>query len=206
MNIAALSNLQLDALREAGNIGAGHAATALSKLLRQKIPMSVPRAALIPLPEVSGLLGGSETNVWAVYLQISGDIEGHMLFLLPSESAGLMIDLMMGQISGSTHTVDELGGSILGELGNILTSNYLVALADLAKLRLLPSIPHLAQDMIGAIIDGLVAGLSISSDTVLVIETEFAFAEAGSLIGYMLMLPSPESLERLLQSLGMAGN
>ena len=44
-----LSPLQLDALREIGNIGAGNSATALSQIINKKIDMNVPKVAFVPI-------------------------------------------------------------------------------------------------------------------------------------------------------------
>ena len=41
-DILKLTAMQLDALREIGNVGAGNAATALSQILNRKIGMTVP--------------------------------------------------------------------------------------------------------------------------------------------------------------------
>ena len=52
-----LKALQLDALREVANIGAGHAATALSQLTHRRIMISVPEINIARLEEVPGLIG-----------------------------------------------------------------------------------------------------------------------------------------------------
>lgn len=203
MDITALSTLQLDALREAGNIGAGHAATALSKLLRQRILMSVPKASVMPLAEVNVMVGGPDTVVWAIYLGIEGQVNGHMLFLLPYQHATLLVDLVMGYPLGKTPEIDEMGTSILGEVGNVLTASYLVALSGLTKLDMQVSVPQLAMDMVGAVLDSVVAELAVASDRVLALETVFSAEDGGPLKGFMFMLPTPDSLDTLLRALGM---
>jgi chemotaxis protein CheC len=205
MDITTLSSLQLDALREAGNIGAGHAATALSKLLRQRIAMAVPRASVMPLSQVDVMIGGPDTPVWAIYLRIEGQLSGHMLFMLPYEHATHLVDMVMGRPLGQTPEIDEMGTSILGEVGNVLTSNYLVALGNLTKLEMRVSIPHLAADMAGAVLDAVIAELAVASDRVVALETELSAENGSPLKGYMFMLPKPESLEALLGSMGMMG-
>lgn len=44
-----LKELQFDALKEVANIGAGHAATALSQMTNKKIMISVPEVTVTPL-------------------------------------------------------------------------------------------------------------------------------------------------------------
>ncbi|GMA61544.1 chemotaxis protein CheC [Alicyclobacillus fastidiosus] len=53
-----LDDLTADALREFGNIGAGHAATALSVLLQGRVMMSVTDARLCPFRDIVDVVGG----------------------------------------------------------------------------------------------------------------------------------------------------
>lgn len=58
-----ITSFHLDVLKEIGNIGAAHAATALSDLLGKKIDMKVPKVEMVPFHEMMELAGGSETVV-----------------------------------------------------------------------------------------------------------------------------------------------
>ena len=51
-DVRGLKELQLDALREVANIGAGHAATALSQMTNHTIMIAVPEVNVRPLEEV----------------------------------------------------------------------------------------------------------------------------------------------------------
>ena len=53
-DIASLSPVQMDALREIGNVGAGNSATALSQIINRRIDMDVPRVSIVPLEEEIG--------------------------------------------------------------------------------------------------------------------------------------------------------
>lgn len=207
MDIASLNKEQIDALREVGNIGAGHAATALSTMIGRRIAMNVPKANILDLAAASELIGGSEIQVCAVYLEVSGDVPGHVLFILPKNGSKLIVDLMLGRTPGSTVELDELSYSALGELGNILVANCLVAMGDLTRLNLIPSPPALAFDMVGAILDGIVTELSMASDSILVLETDFTlaiedFPAAEEIQGYFLFFPDAGSVDKMLRALG----
>ena len=52
--LRSLKAIQIDALREVANIGAGHAATALSQMIGETIMISVPRINVSRLEEVEG--------------------------------------------------------------------------------------------------------------------------------------------------------
>jgi chemotaxis protein CheC len=74
INYENLNSMQLDVLKELGNIGAGNAVTALSKMLDKKINMEVPQVRILELAEVSEIFGGAEVPVTGIYLRMEGDI------------------------------------------------------------------------------------------------------------------------------------
>jgi chemotaxis protein CheC len=67
-----LSGMQLDILREIGNIGSGNAATALAQLLNAKIDMNVPQVNILPFAEVPDLVGGADLHVVGLFLVATG--------------------------------------------------------------------------------------------------------------------------------------
>src|SRR5213594_2917417 len=73
-----LKALQLDALKEVANIGAGHAATALSQLTHRRIMISVPEINIARLEEVPSLIGDPQEVVAAVLMHMLGDLTGHV--------------------------------------------------------------------------------------------------------------------------------
>ncbi|GIM47822.1 hypothetical protein DNHGIG_33710 [Collibacillus ludicampi] len=75
-----LNEFHLDVLREIGNIGAGHAATALSTLLQQEIQMKVPCVRIASFDEIADILGGAEQIVIGVFLRTVGEIPGNIFF------------------------------------------------------------------------------------------------------------------------------
>lgn len=202
-DMRSLSYLELDALREIGTIGAGHAATALSQLLNTRVNMMVPRVSAIPLHEVPCLVSGPETPVVGVFLKVFGDVQGNILFLLPRESSESLVNLAIGQPIGTTRNLnDEFDQSVIKETVNILTSSYLNALTMMTKLVMLLSVPALAQDMAGALLNTVLTEFGKTGDYALVIETKFnlPFRE---LIGHFLLVPHPEALATMMQTLGV---
>jgi chemotaxis protein CheC len=196
-----LTPLQLDALREVGNIGSGNAAVALSTMVDKKVLLSVPRASLVPLVKVSDLVGGAETPVVGIYLHISGDASGSMLLLLAETSANELAHLMVSENSeGDLTTVEQ---SALQETGSILAGSYLNALSQMTAILLRPSVPGFAMDMAGAIIDFILVEISQSEDYVLVIETEFDIME-HVIKGHLILFPDLGSLDIILGRLGVS--
>ena len=137
-DVLKLSAMQLDALREIGNVGAGNSATALSQIINRKIDMNVPKVAILPLGDVPDVVGGADAMVVGVFLRVYGKAPGSVLFLLPKDSAFYLVDTLMGKERGVTKTLDFMDESALMEIGNILAGAYLNALSHFTKLTLLP--------------------------------------------------------------------
>jgi chemotaxis protein CheC len=204
-----ITSMHLDILKEIGNIGAGHAATALSTLLDKKIDMKVPSVQVVSFDEMMDMAGGPDNVVVSVFLRIEGEAPGSMFFLLPLEQASMYIRSMIKDRSFSFNAppYSELGLSAMQELGNILSGSYLSSLSDFTNLKLLPSVPALSVDMAGAIIGFGLLEISQVSDYVIVIDTalkEEEGEESESVKGHFFLLPDPESFEIIFQSLGVS--
>ena len=97
MTFTHLTEGQLDALREISNIGMGHAATALSQLIGETVYLRVPRVTVTDIAQVPQLLGGAETVVAGITLQLLGDARGNILLIFPRESAQRLLSRLLGQ-------------------------------------------------------------------------------------------------------------
>ncbi|MGE5598141.1 MAG: chemotaxis protein CheC [Bacteroidota bacterium] len=198
----ALNALQLDALTEIGNIGAGHAATVLSQMLKERIIITVPRINLLPLAEASEMAGGPETVVVGIYLRVFGDAPGSILFVFPRSSALQLVDILVGRQPGTTTLLRDYEQSALKEIGNILTGAFLYALSNFTGLTMLPSVPSYAMDMAGAIVGTVLLEMGTVADHALVIETSFLTKDQDSR-GHFLLLPDLGTLDVLLDAIGV---
>lgn len=204
-----ITSLHLDVLKEIGNIGAAHAATALSALLQKKIDMRVPKVEMVSFNDMMELAGGSETVVVGIFLRIEGDAEGSMFFILPIEQANRFIQRLIldESFDFNNSPVSELGLSAMQEMGNILSGSYLSALSDFTGLKIYPTVPGLSVDMFGAIISIGLIELSQVSDTVIAINTSIVDEEIGkeeTVQGHFFLLPDPDSFETIFHSLGVS--
>lgn len=197
-----LTELQLDALREVGNIGAGHAATTLSELIDRKVLITVPQIRLLPFPQLLQAMGGSERAVAAVYNRVSGDISGSMLFVFPQESVFLMLSLLQGREVRVSSVLNDAEKEELRRTGDILAISYLNALTRFTGVGCSPSSGEFAFDMVGAIIDSVAAQIGLEAEYAVLIETEFMEA-SRRVRGKLLFLPSPRSLKIILERLGI---
>jgi chemotaxis protein CheC len=193
---------QLDVLREIGNIGAGHAATALSNLLGKPVNMDMPKVKLIPFDEIAEQVGGLEAVVVAIFLRIQGEIAGNLFLLMPVESAKQLLREMTYVESSDGMYFNEMEVSALSEIGNILAGSYLTSLADFIQVMLSPTVPGFAVDMAGAILTYGLLSFGDAGDTALLIETSFLNG-SNRFEGHLFMIPDPESLEKIFAALGV---
>jgi chemotaxis protein CheC len=194
-----LRDVHLDALQEICNIGMGHAATALSQMIGKTVNLNVPKVTLAGLDQVPDIIGGAEQVVVGIYLQVWGDFRGNLLLIFPRESAQNLNALLTGQPATSELILSEIHASALKEVANILAGAYLGAMGNLLGLSLLPSVPSLAFDMAGAIVDYILIELGQESDLTLVVETQF-FGMGSTIRGHFFLLPDPNSLKLILEA------
>ncbi|MGE5619627.1 MAG: chemotaxis protein CheC [Sphingomonadaceae bacterium] len=190
----------LRALSVVADIGFQRASRGLSEMTG--IPMEAKAAQVrrLPVASVPDLVGGAEAIVCASYLKISGQIEGHMLLILPLGDACKLASMLLGEPVPPNPELPEMARSALGEAGNITGSFFLAAMADAAGLELCPSPPAVVVDMGSAILDTVLADLSQESEDVFVIDTVFAQSER-SVNAVFLVLPRPSYLYFILERL-----
>ena len=190
----------MDAFKEVGNIGAGHAATALSQLIKKKVMISVPSARVMELKDVPGLIGDKNSLVAGIIMNVLGDISAKILFLLTRESALSLADMLLQKQAGSSKVLSEIGNSAIKETGNILAGAYMNALNEFLGLMLLPSVPNLVFDIAEAVMTSVSEGFEGVSNSILSIETQFSEADKQVIKGYMLLIPDISSVKVLLEA------
>ncbi|KIY21518.1 MULTISPECIES: chemotaxis protein CheC [Mesobacillus] len=206
--LKSILDIHLDILKEVGNIGAGHAATALSTIMNKKIDMRVPSVRVVSFDEVMELAGGADNVVASVFLRIEGEAPGSMFFILPLPQAEKYIRQLTKNetFSFKNEQDNELALSALQELGNILSGSYLSSLSDFTKLSMYPSVPALSIDMVGAIVSFGLLELSQVSDYAIVIDTALDEEDAElpeSVRGHFFLMPDPNSFHIIFSALGV---
>ena len=213
-NIDDLNSIHIDVLREIGNIGAGNAATALAKLLNRKIDMDVPRVKIMDFRSVSETLGGAELPVVGIMLGVTGDLTGHILFVLKQQAAAILVNMLMGNLAYDAggdgddaleFEFSEMEISALKEIGNILAGSYLSSLSTMTNLNIAPSVPDLAIDMAGAILSVPAIEFGKVGDSVLYIETEFSDGEK-KVVGDFFLVPDVDTYSVLMNALELVLN
>lgn len=199
-----LNEIQLDALKEVGNIGAGNAATALSQMINRKVNMSVPQIDVLEYEEMIKRVGNEDDLVVAVLLKVLGDAPGSILFVMNLDKAQ---ELSKQLLQGFTDVTEEIYMSVFQEIGNILGNSYLIAITKLTNLNLLTTVPAVAVDMLSAVLSTCFIDAEQFDDYILAIDTNFIDSiegidelESG---GFFFYIPKPGSLNKILSNLGL---
>lgn len=183
--------------------GARGSADGLSVMVGEPIAVDSRGIVSMPLASVVAIGGSPERDVVAVYLGISGDVDGHLVLVFSEAMAFRLSDMLIGLPEGTTVALDELARSALGELGNVTGTSFLNAVGNATGLVLHPSPPIVLADMCGAILDGVVADQAQVSDEALLIQVELTRSgDPGNRVeGELLVLPTPHSLRRIIDRL-----
>ncbi len=204
-DVRSLKELQLDALREVANIGAGHAATALSQLTNHTIMIAVPEVNVRALEEVTDMVGPPDEVVAAVLMHMMGDLTGRTLVIFPQQSACTLCDILFKRRPGTTGEFGEMEQSGLKEAGNILASAYMNALSDFMGMMLVPSVPSLVIDLNAAVLTTAYLNFGHDRDFVFCVETSFRVEGAEEpLRGHFLLMPDTPSLRAIFDAIRLS--
>jgi len=203
-DVRELEEIQFDALREVANMGAGHAATALSQMTNSRIMVNVPRLQVARLEEVPELITEPDSIVAAVMMHLLGDVTGRTLLILPRDSAMRLSEILLRREKGAVRVFGELEQSAIKEAGNILCAAYVNALSDFMGMMILPSVPSLVIDLCAAVLTTAYSDFSSDSDYVFSIETRFTMNSGEAVQGHFLLLPDLPSLDAILRAVRLA--
>lgn len=200
--LSKLEGFKLDVLKEVGNIGAGHAATALSQLLNKPIDMAVPKVQILPFEDIAEKVGGAEKIVLTVFFRVEGDAPGNLFYIMGPEAGKSLLNRLGAFEPTEGLDLTEMEQSALGEIGNILAGSYLSSLADFTNLAMSPTVPALALDMAGAILSYGMIQFGEMGDAALLIDTTFLQGN-DEVEGQFFLIPDPESFNKIFTALGV---
>jgi chemotaxis protein CheC len=160
-------------MTELAAAGIKNAAQGFSGLLGHKIDVTPPIVRVVSLFDIPKLTGGPEKEAIGIYLRAEGDISGQIMLILPLLKAMELVDLLMDLDTGTTKTLGTVERSALGEVGNMTGAFFLNAVANMTKTSIRPTPPAVIVDMVGAILDIIIATTGGVSEYVLLMESNF---------------------------------
>jgi chemotaxis protein CheC len=191
------TDLQLDALRELANIGSGNASTALSSMLARTVDISVPSVEALAFADAVEACGSPETEMTGIVLGVVGDMDATVLLLVTPQDAATICRLL------GVEADSEWAESALGEIGNVVGTSYINALAAMTGMELEPTPPSTATDMLGAIVATVLSGHALAGDVALMLDTDLRVEGEDCSISFLLV-PDQGGVEDLLARLGLA--
>jgi chemotaxis protein CheC len=190
-----LSELQMDALTEIFNIGAGRAASSLSEIVGDEVKLSVPRVQLYQSSEINAeVLSLNSPRVGAVKQSFSGPFNADAMLLFTEERAMEIVHDMMGSQVG-IEEIAEFEEEAMCELGNIILNACLSSMADILKLTLDSSLPAYSVGETDTILRQIIS--EANQPVMLVLHIDLAIEKRLSQ-GYLVFLLSSSSLRELL--------
>lgn len=199
MDTKNLTALQLDALREVANIGAAHAATALSQIIEKTILINVTRVDLCAVDAVLEIFEEPESRVVAVRLKMLGDAVGGFILVWSWEDA-LTLAAILKKEPRRPPELSAMDISALKESGSILAAAYLQAIGDFIGFSIIPAVPELFYGEIAEVLERTISELARRSEIAFCLETEFIDSK-NQLRGRFLLVPDVKGLQMILGKL-----
>ena len=197
-----LNDIQIDVLREIGNIGSGNAASSLAKMLSVQIDIDVPVVRILDYEQAMQEMGGAEQMIVGLLLSLEGDVTGMMMFLLHENFAKSLLASLLGMDEPLVEEMDEMGYSAIQEVANVMAASYVNAIAEMTGFTINISPPDLCVDMLGAILSVPAIHYANISDKIIFIEDRFSGRNLDA-PNHILMIPDVESLNKIMTSLGI---
>ena len=196
-----LNNIQLDALKELGNIGSAHAATALSKLIHKNIAIDIPVTDIIHRDH---LLPANRKKVFiCIEFVIFGEIPGKNLFFLEKKEGFKLIDtLIPGVRQKDSDELDETTRSTIQEVASILTANYLGAMGEMINLLFIPSEPNFHIVTMNELSNKIFANFEGIGKNALVIKTTLCDQDL-KFSPFFILVPYEDGINIILNKLGL---
>lgn len=163
----------LEMLNTIASEGIKNAADGFSGMIGHKIEVSDPVLELVPLLTIPKVVGDLEDDAVGVYLRFEGDMTGQIMMIIPFTKALELTDLLMELPHGTTQRLGSLERSALGELGNLCGTFFLNSIAKAVGASFRPSPPAIMVDMVGAILDIVVATAGGINEHVLLMHADF---------------------------------
>jgi chemotaxis protein CheC len=193
-----LSEMQIEAMKEVGNIGAGHAATALSEMLNEPVQIGTPKVEILPFAHLASRVTRPGRLVSAVHMHVLGEAPCQIVVLFEKEQALSFVNIFMG-MSGEEVT-PEIAESTIKEVGNIIGGAYLTALTSLTGITLIASVPTVWT---GTAESAFLALMDVPGDQeVFYVETGFE-KDRPVIAGEFILIPEAASIAPLLSVFGL---
>lgn len=204
--------MDIGGLRPAVDAGLAQAQANIAAFIGQDLRLTGTDIRLLPiLGYGESAADAGDDEVTSVYLYFHGDIRGHCLLSFDRPSAAWLAGRLLCApaedilASWTAEGPDPMAASALVEFGNIAVSGFLNGLSDYCHMAVIPAPPSITVDYRSAVVSYILASVSMTTETALLIGTRFTFPGQAGISGTLLLLPEIDSLHTLLKTLSAGG-
>jgi chemotaxis protein CheC len=196
-----LNENHVDIIGEVGSIGAGNAASSLSRMLDEDVVISVPNVTIDDYSAIIASLDNPEDPAIAILIHFEGDIRGIVLFVASIEDAKKIAIRLSGEYGERDGALTDMGTSAIMEVGNILASSYLGSICKLTGMNVDISVPYAAIDMMGALLAVPMIEFSVDESKLFLVEEKFYMGK-DIMDSQIILFADVPSLVKLMERLG----
>lgn len=171
-------------LHELANIGAGHAATALSQLFSRPVWMSPPEVHELTLEKAVDFFQPDDREVSAALLQLEGDLAG-VVALITHDTQEMLTAL--GMEPG-------IEADVIAECGNIVAAKIADTIGSMTSIHGKPSTPAAGVAPYTGIIEMILA-MTAQAEPFVVASSKLTVGD--SLLADLLFFPEAASVEQM---------
>jgi chemotaxis protein CheC len=140
-HVAALTELERDALGEIANMAMGRAANSIRKMVGHQVLLSVPAVEILSKETAAQIVGAPDNRILvAVRQDFAGAFSGRALLIFPETSSLELMRAVVGR-SLSVKDIVEFQDEALAEIGNVILNGWVATIANLLKRSLPMSLP-----------------------------------------------------------------
>jgi chemotaxis protein CheC len=176
-----------------GNIGMGHACTALSGLLGIKVNRSIPAVWTLSKEEARGYFELFEGGSIGVMLTLHEDVGGAVIHIISLPFAAKLVKTFFGRDVKSILDINDIEMSVVQEMTNITTGSFVNSLSSMTGLFIDISTPIFCADLKNE-------ALEAAPNKIFMVENRF-LTDMGSISSELMFMPHRESLGIIAQKL-----
>lgn len=204
-----LTEVQKDALREVGNIGAGNAANALAKMINKRVDINIPSVEVISIDQFAEKVSKKNVKMFVSWSSVQGKTRATVLSLFKVPDIISLTSIIINEEEKpkidirkvkEVNDFPELYVDAMKELSHILASHYTTALGNLLNLKLMTEPPDISLDKGKQLFKILNEEIGLMKELSLVITTNVIIKEF-EIQGTFLFIPELETLQELLDTL-----
>ncbi|MDO8631772.1 MAG: chemotaxis protein CheC [Phycisphaerales bacterium] len=189
----------IDGIKEAANIGAGRAASELSRLTHKKCNISLPNIAILGAADIQEQFDVPGSVSVSLNVRILGDIPATMFVITKKECAQVMISYMTGVAAPATSQDISFTTQIaLKQLGAELGRAFIQSLSEFLQIKTTYDVPLLLIEARPSECDATLKNVAKTGDRQLLVHCDF-FDAGKTFKGKMIYMLGRESQGKFIE-------